>query len=363
MFSGGADHFKINSSGVLEFGGANAPGWTNNLGLTYASSTLTITDAQGAALSTTNPGWVTVPSTTAGTVVPMEVTAAWSGSNGNYFIDDGGASDIVGEEFGVTTSVAWANPRPFFLYACMQDADAGVAFAISPNPCASVVPATANIGYHANPAATPSDNNFFFLCEADPTTAFDTNPCVKIGAINMVMSASDDWTVQALATVPSGIGQHFIDAHHAKAWTMPSGQNGATADAGSGGYYYINATSGTPQYWATPANVRYVYTIDQSGYVHVDYNTAIAGNCAAGSAASTNALVLPYMQVSGPTAAPYVPAGIVKTKTVNRNLVFSISITSPIATFTDTAVTTNVQCNDYDDTGDDVRASFRYKAF
>jgi hypothetical protein len=284
MFSGGADHFKINSSGVLEFGGANAPGWTNNLGLTYASSTLTITDAQGAALSTTNPGWVTVPSTTAGTVVPMEVTAAT-----HLFIDDGGASDIVGEEFGVTTGVAWGDPRPFFLYACMEDANAGVKFAISPNPCASVVPATANIGYHANPAATPSDSNFFFLTDTDPTTAFDTNPCVKIGAINMVMSAADDWTVQALATVPSGIGQHFIDAHHTNTWTFPSGQNGAT-----NGYLY-SAGSKAPT-WTVSANEDYFYTLSSDGYVNWKYDTGQGGNCVQNGGPGGDSLfsTLPY---------------------------------------------------------------------
>lgn len=145
------------------------------------------------------------------------------------FIDDSGASTIIGEQFGVTTGVAWGSPRPFFIYACMEDSDADVSVAISPNSCATVVPATANIGWNSNPMATPSDNGFFFLDDTDPSTLYDGNPCVKIGALNMVMSAADDHTVQALATVPSGIGQDKLDAHHAAVWTFPLNQNGAEA--------------------------------------------------------------------------------------------------------------------------------------
>jgi len=89
--------FKINSSSVLEFGGALNPGWVSNLGMSLSGGTLTIVDAGGAALSASNPGFVTVPSTTGGQLVTLKVTA------GGAFNDDANASsDLTNLGFGIT---------------------------------------------------------------------------------------------------------------------------------------------------------------------------------------------------------------------------------------------------------------------
>jgi hypothetical protein len=274
------------SSSIIEFAGANTPGWVSNLAVTYATSTLTITDAQGAALSATNSGWVTVPSTTAGQYKCMEVTLAT-----HLFVDAGGSSDIIAEEFGVTTGVAWGNARPFFLSACMEDADADVSFAISPNPCATVVPATANIGYHGNPGATPSDNNFFFLNSASSvTTAYDGNPCVCIGAINMTMDASDDWTLTALATDPrSGIGPDCILGHLSQLWTLPLAQMGAATGT------FFKANGGTAPIFTTNT---YKYSINAVGGVRVHIFLNGDGGTP-GAGAVTSLIALPYAEAAG----------------------------------------------------------------
>lgn len=219
-----------------------------NVGVSYSAGTFKMVQADGTDFSTDEPGFIFMQSqVTQGKKVLLQVTAAT-----HLFVDDAGASDIVGEQFGVTSGVAWGSDRPFFIYAVNGgDTNELLRFAISPNPAAKQSPATANIGYHANPAATPSDNNFFFFTETDPTTTHDAVPALNIGSIRMRMSTSDDWTVQALA-YDDGIGRD----HEEDYFDLPLGQNGASA----GTYMYPNG--GTAAIFTT--NV-YKYQIKKNG--------------------------------------------------------------------------------------------------
>jgi hypothetical protein len=250
------------------------------LNVSLSSGTFQI-ECNNTACSATNPGFVVMRSTTAGDLVTLPVTGTT-----HFFIDDAGASDIIGEEFGVTTTIAWGNARPFFIYACVEDSDAAVKFAISPNPTATVAPATANIGYHANPASSQADTNFFFLNATDPTTAYDTNPCLLIGAINMTMAVTtDDWTVGSLSTVASGIGPQAIQAHIAAEWTMPAGQMGAASSK------YFKDNSGTaPGAWS--GNNSHIYAIGLDGLIRGHY--VFSGGDPNGASAVTLQLALPY---------------------------------------------------------------------
>ena len=256
------------------------PGYVNNLGLTYSSSTLTVTQADGSALAATTPGYVAVPSTTAGQLVVLKVTAT-----DHLFVDDGGSSDIAGEEFGVTTGVEWGTDRLFNLYVVnSDDTDNGLEFAISPDPTLTTSPATANSGYHGNPAATPSDSNFFYLTATDVTTTHDAKPCVCIGSIRMQMSASDDWTVQTL-TNSDGIGKF----HESTEFTMPLAQMGAA----TGTFFHTNG--GTAPVFTTNA---YKYYMRRTGEVHcvVDLDGDGGAN---GAGAVTARISLPYAAVAG----------------------------------------------------------------
>ena len=142
-------------------------GRTYNLGIDLSAGTLSIVSASGSALSATNFGYVVCPSNTGGLPAVIKV----SGTD-HFFVDDSGASDIVGEQFGVTSGVAWGSDRPFFLYFCnSDDTEAGGEFFISPAPNLTQSPATANIGYHANPMGTPSDHGAFFLTSTDDTSS------------------------------------------------------------------------------------------------------------------------------------------------------------------------------------------------
>lgn len=241
------NNFGILNTGIIDFAGATSPGWVSNLGCTLSAGTFTITDAGGAALSATNPGWVTLPSQTAGRLVSIKVTA------NQDFIDDSGASEIITNIFGVTSGIAWADDCPFYIYAVPNDAETAIAFMISRIPHATRSPVQAAIG--APDDAVADDEGDFFSFDNLDETLYDENPCLCIGSIRMRMTASDDWTVQTL-TDQDGIGRFHFDTF----FTFPLNQNGAEANT------YIAANGGTAPTFGT---TQYVYRFSPNGNVEV----------------------------------------------------------------------------------------------
>ncbi len=229
------------------------PGWVLNIGITYAAGVLTVCAADGSALSASNPGYVALQSKgSPGELVIYTVTANQS------FIDDAGASEIVGNLGGTTTGISWANDCPWFLYAVGNDAETAIAFMISRDPRASVSPAAANIGAPDDPVCD-LETDFFSFDNLDETL-YDDNPCLCFGAIRMQKSASDDWTVQALTT-KDGVGKF----HESTKFTFPQNQNGAASGT------HIQANGGTPAQFTVE---EYYYWVRRSGAVrvHIEYN-------------------------------------------------------------------------------------------
>ena len=246
-------------NGIIEFAGANTSGWTSNLGITLSGGTLTITDAQGAALSTSNPGWVTLPSTTAGQLITLQVTA-----NASFKDDTHASSDLTNLGFGVTETANWANDVPFFLYAAnranstINGVDGNSVFFLSRRPNFTTMNGTANnIG---DTGAIPvNDGQDVVLILGDVTVANYTGlNCVLIGCLRMRWaSATTDWTVQALNRF-DGIGPDFLDATFQQFWTYPTGQNGAAAGT------FIQANGGTAPIFTTST---YIYKLTREAEV------------------------------------------------------------------------------------------------
>lgn len=269
----------------------------SNLGFTYSSNQFKITDVSGTDLSSDNPGWVTLPSTTAGQMVTLKTTDA------THLFDDAGAatSDIAGEEFGVTSGRAWGNSRPFFLYAVnADDTDANMAFAISPNPAASNSPTSNYIGYHGNPATNTDDKNFFFLTSSNVTATHDDKPCVCIGSFTMTMDAADDWTVDTLDDEWDGLGRF----QEGRWFDMPTGQMGAVS-----GEFFDSSDAPT---WATYSSIVFKYKLNRDGRVNIHFTTTNAGNCTNGISGGATKLVLPYAFYSGSSASTYIVVGVVR---------------------------------------------------
>src|SRR3990167_1437582 len=249
------NNFGITRAGVLDFSGANNPEWVSNLGFSYSAGTFTIHDAQGTALSATNPAWVTLQSKASpGRLQTYKVTA------NQDFIDDAGASEIIGNLFGVVTGVAWAQDMPFYLYAVGNDAETAIAFMISRIPHATRSPVAAAIGA-PDDAVSDSVGDFFSLDSLDESL-FDENPCLCIGSFRMRMSSSDDHTVQTL-TDQDGIGRFHEDT----SFTMPAAQNGAGGAAPAAGTYLL-ANGGTAPVFTANS---YTYFIKKSGLCHLIY--------------------------------------------------------------------------------------------
>jgi len=259
------------------------PNVTENLGITYASSVLSVTGADGTALSATNPGYVTLQSKSSpGELITIEITADQG------FIDDTGASEIIGNNFGTVAAVAWANAMPFYIYAVLNDDEDAIAFMISRSPGYSFSYLTTGIGTPSNAIADTQGSMFSF--DNITVTEYDVNPCVMIGSIRMTKTTSDDWTVAALANT-DGIGRFNEET----AFAMPSGTQNASAGK------YMLENGGTAPVFTT--NI-YTYTVDsQSGEVLGTVNLSSDGGTDGVGAVSAQ-IILPYLPKVG-SAAPF----------------------------------------------------------
>ena len=225
--------------------------YVENLGIDYNGGTgvFSIQGAQ-AALSSTNPGYVGIPSKAdPGEINVFEITADQN------FIDDVGASEIIGNLFGLTTSIAYAQDLPFYIYAVVNDDEDAVAFMISRIPHRTSAPAVGVIG--APDDAVADTQGSFWSLENIDETLYDTNPCVCIGSFRMQMSASDDWTVQTLDNA-DGIGQ-FQEGRN---FTFSTGQFGSSTGT------FMLPNGGTAPVFTTN---NYQWTIDRTGFINIIY--------------------------------------------------------------------------------------------
>lgn len=250
----------------------------HNLGLTYAAGTLTVCSASQAALSATNPGYVTLQSKTPGKLVTVPVVA-------NQFLTDGAAGTTATQRFALTSGVNWASDLPFFLHAVLDDSETAISFMITRNPAATVAPAAANIG-KSGAVVNGIQGDFFAM--GNPTVAdYEGNPCLCIGSFRaQFVGATNSWTISALAANDS-VGQF----NESTVFLQPTGTNGSAVGA------QIQANAGTVPTFATQ---RVSYTINRYGLVHCVFVSGACNNIPAG--AQVIKLTLPY-QMSSSTMA------------------------------------------------------------
>lgn len=267
----------LNNGGTI-IAGALQPGWTCNLGLKIDGTELQLCSADGSDLSTTNKGYACVRSVTAGENVVLEFTATSTAAG--TALDEN--TYPVNAGHGVTTTVAWANNVPFFVYIVNEDDTAANAgFFLSRDPTLSVTPAAGYIHDTDAIGGTADSQNHISGFWADDAGKA-AKPCQLIGAVQRQWSTvTDRWTTQAL-TNKDGIGQDKIDAICSTSFTMSAGQNGGQAS------HYT--TGNGPTWGAYPLAG---YTIARNGmcnyYLATDTNRTANG----GDAAQLE-VVLPY---------------------------------------------------------------------
>jgi len=228
-------------------------GYVENLGISYSGSVLSVTGADGTALSSTNPGYVVMQDKSSpGQLKTYEITADQG------FIDATGSSEIAGNLWGMATGVATSTDIPFFIYAVTNDDEDAIAFMISRVPGFKESVGASDIGDPGDPVA---DNQWgFFSFDTVTEADYDNNPCLMIGGFRMKMDASDDWTVQALGAT-DGIG--CFQNH--RWWLVPPGQFGAA----SGSFFRDNG--GTAPVFTTQNYYYKIYPFEQTAYVAIDF--------------------------------------------------------------------------------------------
>ena len=251
-----------------------------NLGITYSGSTFSVTAANGTALSSSNPGTVIINSgATAGLVSAISVTA------NQTFIDDSGASTIVGNTFGFGAAETMAsNDVPFYLYAVVNDASNAIAFGISRMPAMLVSPSSAVIGKTGSAVATTSGS--LFLLGNPTVTDYDQNPCIMIGSFNMRLTSAGDWTVQALDDYV-GIGRF----QERRSFDLGTGVFGAAAGS------YFSSNGGTAPIWSSQAYSYCIMPYDAIMKVYVQLTGASVGG--AGAVAALLALPVGTVNMNG----------------------------------------------------------------
>lgn len=270
---GGLMEFSNNAgasfTALADFEQSVQPGQVANMSINLSAGTFKVTSADGTAFSGANQGLVTLADDTdAGKIKTSVVTADQS------FIDGSGVSEIVGNTFGTTSGVAWAQEVPFYIYAVTNDAQDEIAFMISRDPAATLSPVAAEIGAPDDPVAD-TENSFFSFENLDETL-FDDNPCGAIGTIRMQKDVTDDWTVEVISY------RDGISKFHEESWFgMPVGQNGAASTK-----YFLDNGGTAPAF----TNNEYIYRIERSGAIHVAFRFASVSSAGAGSVTTEMAL-------------------------------------------------------------------------
>jgi hypothetical protein len=226
-----------------------------NIGFKYSAGTFTICAGDQSSLSSTNPAYVLVPSVSnPGMMIKIPVTA-------NVTLTDVvGSGDLNGMLFGTTTARAWANDRPFYIYAANKDdTAANLAFFITPRPNQTAVySASTGLGYKGNAPSSTADTNNVFLLSSSPSS-YVSKPCTLIGGICMTKNTSNNWTINLNNITPN---QPLVSNHPYENiyFQMPVGQNGADASA----YFSASGASGP-----TFSNNIYNYKVSTSGRIFI----------------------------------------------------------------------------------------------
>ena len=260
----------------------------HRLGLKLTAGVFSVIGANGLDLSNLNLGYVAIPNKTS----PGLLNTYAINANQSFSDSASGGSTIIGNLFGTASGDIWATDVPFYLYACIDDANATPIFGISRVPNLVQAPAAGNIGTPASPTAGVSYGMFLF---SSVTIAnYDLNPVVCLGSFRMQKITGNDWTVQAFAN-GDGFGQ-FQDN---KEFVIPTGVNGNALGA-----YFIDNTGTAPAF----TDNFIAYKLNKNGMLWMSallFNSASPGTAGVGAVTLTHNNVLELNNsVFGQTVSP-----------------------------------------------------------
>ncbi len=250
-------------------GGVRTIGPTN-LTLNLSGGSLSIR-CGNAICSTSNPGWLTLPSNTAGQMQTFKITSAPS------FQDDANVSDsdFVGNgtcSWGTTAGAAWPNNVPL-LIGVVHDGTSPV-FLLARGPVMATGAST-NIGYKDNCPSSASQTNIIAMTSTDVTSTHANKAITWLGSVRATKSASDDWT---FSTLDDGDGIGIFYNFGIRQFDMPTNQMGSSAGA------YVSVSGGTPPTYTANNNSKYKVLLHTGETCHAfDHNNAAGGTAGAGA--------------------------------------------------------------------------------
>ena len=278
----------------------------SNLDLSYSAGVLSVTGQGAVPLSSSNKGVVRSPSTVGGQSLLVNVTTPFS------FNDDAHASsDLTGMGLGITEAVDWQEDLPIWVYLANRNntdadgADGNSAIFIARNPNLRTTPSAANDIGDKDAIPVNDSQNVILLLGSYTQANYTSLPCVLIGCFRMRwLASSTDWTVQALDSA-DGFGHSRLNRTFSKKWTMPLGQNSASAGT------FLLPNGGTAPIFAVN---RYSYVIGRDGlitiYVHLETD---GGTDGAGAVQSK--LALPTDVTFGQAISTYDTNGLITAQT------------------------------------------------
>lgn len=269
--------YTRNVNGVLTTGVPQL-GSVVNGDIAHVFNILYVLGQDAKALSTSNPMWVTVPSTSAGQTITLPITANQSLNDGGH-----GTPQILGR-WGTTASVAWNSPMPVFVGLANKDnTAANLRFFLTRNPCMTTTPSsTNNIGIGGSAPATSDQGNIVLFGTA-ANTGYNSKPCIILGSLQATIdsSAGGVMTIQTLQAGRDGFG--FFQNN--RQFSFPEGQNGAT----SGSFFSESGSSTTLDF----SSMTYLYSIDRRGWCTSLFSTGTRS--AADSSSIPIRIHMPYV--------------------------------------------------------------------
>lgn len=273
--------------GKIENAGSNFTPHISNMRLSYSGGTFKIVGADGNDLSATNPATITINYGI--TFKNLVFTSS------PLFDDDAAAtSDIAGFYTFTDTAVAWGNDCPFFIYATYDTSDNPFIF-ISACPNLESISSNSNrISYHNTIGSVQDKYSIFVLSSSLTPANLAGQPCIRIGAIAMTKSASDDWTVTGYSNDGYGIGRFAEN----RAFLFPTGQIGAASGR------YMPANGGTPPSFTTQSI--YFKHLGITGLVHLQINLdGDGGTDGSGAVAAQIAVPFSLLHPAGNTSTAH----------------------------------------------------------
>ena len=283
------DYFTIDSNGYVKSTNGLIEGFSN-LGMTYSGGTFTMTDSKGAALSASNPAYVTIRSKSVpGTVVQIAVTAPQT------FVDNIGTSTIAGNLFRFVNAQNYSAGVPFFIYAILDSAETTVNFAICRMVNLNTTGLVATLGAKGTTGSSTYASMFLFGDPAPTLANFASQPCLRIGQIIMtkVGGGANDWQVSTLDPEFARISLQLLNQ---TVYNFPTGVFGASAST------FFIANGGTAPVFNDVNTCK--YSLEESGLVNMFYSCRDSGGGgSAGLGAVLSQIAAPF-PVGTTTAAP-----------------------------------------------------------